>query len=155
MVNDNHYIPRLATTLCCLLTFITCNPYPSMTMIDHDTYGVPHISGATEADAAFGFGYAQAQDHLGLMLRNYMEATGRLAEIDGEDAIETDARTRLWRTAERAAAAYPQLDPSTRTYLDAFVAGINQYMETHPGDVPTWAHRESSIQIQDARYMQH
>ena len=112
-----------------------------MTTIDRDTYGIPHISGATEADAAFGFGFAQAQDHLDLMLRNYMEATGHLAEIDGEAAIETDVRTRLWRTAEQAATAYPQLDPLTRTYLDAFVAGINQYMEEHPDDVPSWAHR--------------
>jgi len=118
-----------------------------MVTIARDTHGVPHISGPTEADAAFGFGYAQAQDHLDLMLRNYMEASGRLAEIDGEAALETDVRTRLWRTTEKAEAAYPKLNSETRAYLDAFVNGVNRYMTDHPENVPRESDSVTSVQV--------
>ena len=30
--------------------------------IERDNYGVPHIYGVTDADAAFGLAYAQAED---------------------------------------------------------------------------------------------
>ncbi|SVB44434.1 uncharacterized protein METZ01_LOCUS197288, partial [marine metagenome] len=118
-----------------------------MVTIARDTHGVPHISGPTEADAAFGFGYAQAQDHLNLMLRNYMEAAGRLAEIDGEAALEIDVRTRLWRTTEEAEAAYPRLNSETRVYLDGFVDGVNRYMTDHPADVPQGIDSVTSVQV--------
>ena len=105
-----------------------------MTTIDRDTNGVPHIFGATEADVAFGFGYAQAEDHLELMIRNYREAAGRLTEIEGIAALATDVRTRQWRTMTAAEASYATLAPSTRAYLDAFTEGVNRYITTHPAE---------------------
>jgi acyl-homoserine-lactone acylase len=118
-----------------------------MISIDRDTNGTPHIYGADEPDVAFGFGYAQAYDHLDLMLRNYMEAVGRLSEIEGASAVETDFRTRLWRTVECADAAYPSLDAKTRTYIDAFVAGANRYIENNPQEVPAWGESVTPIQV--------
>lgn len=118
-----------------------------MISIDRDTNGTPHIYGANEPDVAFGFGYAQAYDHLAAMLRNYMEAVGRLSEIEGASAVETDFRTRLWRTVECAETAYPSLDASTRGYIDAFVAGVNRYIENNPQEVPPWGESVTPVQI--------
>ena len=44
--------------------------------IERDTNGVPHIRAATEEAAAFGFGYAQAEDHAEELTRRLIEARG-------------------------------------------------------------------------------
>src|SRR5947209_16592850 len=43
-----------------------------------DEYGVAHIFAATPAAAAFGSGYAQAEDRLEELLRNYRRAKGNM-----------------------------------------------------------------------------
>ena len=48
--------------------------------IDRDTNGVPHIRAATEEAAAFGFGYAQAEDHAEEIARRLIGARGELAK---------------------------------------------------------------------------
>ena len=58
--------------------------------IIRDDFGVPHIYGKTDADAVFGLLYAQAEDDFNRVERNYIWATGRLAEVDGEEAIFSD-----------------------------------------------------------------
>ncbi len=45
-----------------------------------DNYGVPHIVGETEEATFFGYGYAQAQDHLEQMMLQYRDAQGRRTE---------------------------------------------------------------------------
>ncbi len=57
-----------------------------------DEYGVPHIFASTAAGAAYGSGYAQADDRLEEMMRNYRKAEGTLAEIDGPSAFWPDYR---------------------------------------------------------------
>ena len=63
--------------------------------IVRDDFGIPHIYGKTDADAVFGLLYAQAEDDFPRVERNYIWAIGRLAEVDGEDAIYSDLRARL------------------------------------------------------------
>ncbi len=48
-----------------------------------DTFGVPHIVGETEEATFFGYGYAQAEDHLERMMIQYRDAQGRRAEVQG------------------------------------------------------------------------
>ena len=65
--------------------------------IIRDDFGVPHIYAKTDADAVFGLLYAQAEDDFKRIERNYIWATGRLAEIEGESAIFSDLRARLFQ----------------------------------------------------------
>src|SRR5512139_3121586 len=68
-----------------------CSPKPDslseQVTIYRDEYGVPHVFGETEAAAFFGYGYAQAQDHLKDMMLQYMYAQGRRAEVLGIEAL--------------------------------------------------------------------
>ena len=48
--------------------------------ITRDTWGIPHISGKTDADAVFGLLYAQCEDDFERVERNYIVAIARLAE---------------------------------------------------------------------------
>ena len=81
-------------------------PREGKARIIRDGYGVPHIYGGTDADVAFGFGYAQAEDHLIPMLLAYRQAAGRLAEIKGRSAVESDHMALLWRTHAVAGERY-------------------------------------------------
>jgi len=68
-----------------------------------DEFGVPHIFARTAAGAAFGAGYAQAEDRPDALLRNL-----------------------------RSGEATAPVELSVRALLNAYCAGINRYFEEHP-----------------------
>ena len=76
------------------------------TEIIRDDFGVPHIYGKTDADAVFGLLYAQCEDDFNRVEHNYIWATGRLAEVDGEGSLYSDLRANLYMTEEEAIKNY-------------------------------------------------
>ena len=50
------------------------DPLSKQVSIYRDNYGVPHIVGETDAATFFGYGYAQAEDHLEDMMVQYRES---------------------------------------------------------------------------------
>ena len=103
----------------------------SITLI-RDDYGVPHVYGKTDADAVFGLLYAQCEDDFPRVERNYIWATGRLAEVEGEDALYSDLRAKLFMTEEEAKEAYEESPDWLKKLCKAFADGINFYLYTHP-----------------------
>ena len=100
--------------------------------IIRDDFGVPHIYGKTDADAVFGLLYAQCEDDFNRVEQNYIWATGRLAEVEGEEALYSDLRAKLFMTEEQAKANYEKSPEWLKTLCDAFADGINYYLHTHP-----------------------
>jgi acyl-homoserine-lactone acylase len=104
--------------------------------IIRDDFGVPHIYGKTDADAVFGLLFAQAEDDFKRVERNYIWAIGRLAEVEGEKALYSDLRARLFMTIEQAKLAYKNAPESLKVLCDAFADGLNYYLATHPNVKP-------------------
>ncbi len=104
--------------------------------IIRDDFGVPHIYGATDADAVFGLLYAQAEDDFPRIERNYIWATGRLAEVQGEEALISDLRARLYMTVDEAKAAYDSAPQWIKDLCNAYADGLNYYLATHPEVTP-------------------
>jgi acyl-homoserine-lactone acylase len=104
--------------------------------IIRDDFGVPHIYAKTDADAVFGLLYAQAEDDFKRIERNYIWATGRLAEVEGEKAIFSDLRARLFMTIDEAKAAYAGAPDALKALCDAYADGLNYYLQTHPDIKP-------------------
>jgi acyl-homoserine lactone acylase PvdQ len=104
--------------------------------IIRDDFGVPHVYAKTDADAVFGMLYAQAEDDFNRVEQNYIWATGRLAEVEGEDAIYSDLRARLYMTVDEAKAAYESAPDWLRALCDAFADGLNYYLYTNPDVKP-------------------
>jgi acyl-homoserine lactone acylase PvdQ len=100
--------------------------------IIRDDYGVPHIYGKTDSDAVFGLLYAQCEDDFNRVEQNYIWATGRLAEVEGESAIYSDLRAKLFMTEEEAKANYEKSPEWLKKLCEAFADGINYYLYTHP-----------------------
>ena len=112
-----------------------------------DEYGVPHIFASTAAAAAFASGYAQAEDRLEELLRNYRKAEGTMSEAFGPEFVFHDYRQRLWRHRQVAQEHYHDLDPKLRALCEAYQAGIKQFMREHPEQVPAWAPKLEPWQI--------
>jgi acyl-homoserine-lactone acylase len=100
--------------------------------ITRDTYGVPHIYGKTDADAVFGLLYAQCEDDFNRVETNYLDAIGRLAEVEGEAQLYHDLRARLFLDSTQAIGIYQKCPTDMKVLLDAFAAGTNYYLATHP-----------------------
>ncbi|MBO2009484.1 penicillin acylase family protein [Hymenobacter negativus] len=109
--------------------------------IVRDTYGVPHIYGPTDADVVFGLLYAQCEDDFARVEANYLDAIGRLAEVDGEAALYHDLRARLFLDSTQAILIYQKCPADMKKLLDAFAAGTNYYLATHPTIRPQLLHR--------------
>jgi acyl-homoserine-lactone acylase len=122
-----------------LLAAATILPAATTVEILRDEYGVPHIFAATPEAAAFGSGYAQAQDRLEELLRNYRKAEGSMAEAFGKDWVFHDYRQRIWRHRAVAEQHYRELDAKQRAICEAYQAGIKKFMQEHPEQVPAWA----------------
>lgn len=104
--------------------------------IARDGEGVPHIAAQSEADALFGLGYAHAQDRLWQLDFHRRIAQGRLSEVLGPAALDTDRFMRtlgLYRTAQAIAS---NLDADTRAMVDAYAAGVNACLTARGGPLP-------------------
>ncbi len=102
------------------------------TTIIRDDFGVPHVYGKTDADAVFGLLYAQCEDDFNRVEQNYIWAIGRLAEIEGQEAMYSDLRAKLFMTQEEAMANYENSPTWLNKLCNAFADGINYYLHTHP-----------------------
>jgi acyl-homoserine-lactone acylase len=100
--------------------------------IIRDTWGIPHIYGKTDADAVFGFLYAQCEDDFERVEMNYITATARLAEVEGEAKLYHDLRTRLFYDTLQAISIYEESPAWLKRLCDGFAGGINLYLHTHP-----------------------
>ncbi len=104
--------------------------------IIRDDFGVPHIYGKTDADAVFGLLYAQCEDDFPRVERNFAWAIGRLAEAEGESALYSDLRARLFMTQEEAVENYESSPEWLKKLCNAWADGINYYLYTHPEVTP-------------------
>lgn len=108
----------------------------SAVTIVRDNWGIPHTYGKTDADAVFGMIYAQCEDDLARVERNYLVATARLAEAEGEEFIFNDLRQRLYLDTVQAISIYKQAPDWLRRLCDAFADGANYYLHTHSNVKP-------------------
>ena len=102
------------------------------TTIIRDQFGVPHIYGKSDADAVFGMLYAQCEDDFNRVEQNYIWAIGRLAEVEGESALYSDLRARLFMSEEEAKEEFRKSPEWLKELCVAFADGINYYLHTHP-----------------------
>ncbi len=95
--------------------------------------GVVHIRAANEHDLFFALGVAHAQDRLWQMEFQRRVGAGRLSEVLGRAALGQDRFLRTFGFYRAARSAYRSLSPGGRAAVDAYVAGVNAYLQTDPG----------------------
>ena len=104
--------------------------------IERDADGVPLIVAQDDEDAAFGLGFAHAQDRLFQMELQRRYGAGRLAEIFGTEAVASDRQMRILGLYRAAQAEIPFLSMEVRRGLEAYAAGVNAFLATRRGALP-------------------
>jgi acyl-homoserine-lactone acylase len=104
--------------------------------IRRNEYGVPHIRAENLRAAYFALAWVQLEDHGPRIIEGMNSARGRRALVDGESAVDADARARL-RLAD-AVAAWPQLDNDTQDAYAGFAEGMNHFIRVHADSLPSW-----------------
>jgi penicillin amidase/acyl-homoserine-lactone acylase len=103
-----------------------------------DRWGVPHIFGQTDADAAYGLAYAHAEDDFLTIQQTLLAARGQLASVYGKDAAANDYMVQLLRIWDVVAEAYERdLTSDTQAIMEAYANGVNVYAALHPEEVLT------------------
>jgi acyl-homoserine-lactone acylase len=104
--------------------------------IIRDNWGIPHVYGKSDADAVFGLMYSQCEDDFKRVELNYIEKLGRLAEVNGEKDLFNDLQIRLLIDSSETIGDYKKAEPWLKKLLNAYAAGINFYLHTHPNVKP-------------------
>jgi acyl-homoserine-lactone acylase len=104
--------------------------------IQRDHYGVPHISGPTDSDVAFGLAFAHSEDDFATIQQAALIARGQLASVEGAKGAVMDYLVRLLKVRETAASQYDTALPAdARAVLQAYADGVNYYAALHPEKV--------------------
>jgi acyl-homoserine-lactone acylase len=102
--------------------------------IRRTTWGVPHVKADDLAAAAFGLAYVQLEDYGARVALGLLRGRGEMGLWFGRDSMAGDFAARPVYAI--AVAKYPTLDADTRAVYEGFAAGVNRYIERHPGEFP-------------------
>lgn len=97
--------------------------------VNTDAHGIPVINAANRVDAIRALGYVSARDRLFQMELMRRKSAGRLAEIFGGMALDSDINARTYGFHREAKAIWVKLPPVHQQYLQSYADGVNSYME--------------------------
>jgi penicillin amidase len=97
--------------------------------VKSDPHGIPVIEADNRADALRALGYVTARDRLFQMDLMRRKTAGRLAELFGQVAANSDIRARTYGFSRVAKAVVAKLPQAHRRYLEAYAEGINSYID--------------------------
>ena len=104
--------------------------------IHRDIWGVPHIYGDLDEDAAFGLAYAHSEDDFKTIQDVLLALRGKLASVKGKDAAPVDylvGMLKVWDTVELYYES--QLSEKMKRVCQGYADGINRYIEKNPTNV--------------------
>src|SRR5207247_3709581 len=102
-----------------------------------DSYGVPHIYAQTAHDVFYLQGYVTAQDRLFQMDLYRRAGAGRLAQVLGDPALDSDKQFRTFGLARVAAPELALLREDTRANLTAYADAVNKFLDKPGGPRPS------------------
>ncbi len=103
--------------------------------IVRDEFGVPHINGKTDADAAYGLAYAHSEDDFSTIEEVIAMTRGRTGALIGGDGAKIDYVLHLLNARETAKRDYAKIPADVRAVVEGYAAGLNHYAEKHPEEL--------------------
>ena len=118
--------------LLCLSLSAQVNPNYHVEIV-RDSFGVPHIFGKTDADAAYGLVYSACEDDFNTVQWGLMLARGKLGLMLGIEGAKIDYAVQLLGVPDIINDRYEKdLSPEFRKLLDAAAAAGNDFAKKHP-----------------------
>ena len=124
--------------------------------IERDQFGVPHVYGDTDKDAAFGFAYAQAEDdlkHVEMMIKmsrgelsnlnfnsktfaaiySLITGSGDIMEnLDAIEGVELDFLFKFFNVQGTVNKKISEIPEETINYIKGYADGLNYYAAKNP-----------------------
>ena len=108
---------------------------PDNIEIIRDDFGVPHIYADTDSEVAYGYAWAQAEDHFKLIQEAYLAGNGMLGKRIGLKGAGADFLTQFIQSERTVNDLYHTLDAKFISLLEAFSEGLNAFAIKHPNEV--------------------
>lgn len=105
--------------------------------IHRDNFGVVYLQGTNDQDVFFATGVVHAQDRLWQLELQKRIVQGRLSEVLGRDALNSDIWIRSLGIYNSAQQAWDHLSVPARQSVTSYVAGINYWItqqRVHPAE---------------------
>lgn len=107
---------------------LTLDGLDSDVKVVRDDKGVPHIKAQSDADLYRAQGFVQAQDRLFQMDLARRQASGRLSEVVGEAAVNTDKFFLTFSLRDAAEKSYDGYNDEAKQVLQWYAEGVNEFI---------------------------
>ena len=104
--------------------------------VRRNAQGMPLIESSSFHDALFTLGYVHASDRISQMVRLRLLAQGRLAELEGADALPTDRLMRSINLKKNAGELYKSASPRLKKFFEVYARGVNAYLFRYRDKLP-------------------
>ncbi len=109
---------------------------PQDVTIARDEFGVPHIFGKTDADAAYGLAWAHSEDDFENIQYNILASKNMLGRVLGKEGVIFDFGLQFLNIDSTVEANYEKdISPEYKKVLSGYVQGLNAYAVAHPKEV--------------------
>lgn len=109
---------------------------PTKITIARDSFGVPHIYGHTDAEAAYGLAYAHCEDDFKSIQENLLSAKGMLGEVLGKEGVLFDFGLKFFGIDTLIDNNYQRvISDDFKKVLEGYIQGVNDYAAKHPNEV--------------------
>ena len=105
-------------------------------VISRTALNTPLIQARNAHDLLFAQGFLHAEQHLKQMMHHRAIAYGRLAEINGSQALNSDFLMRSVGIGPQAQQLYKAAPPAIQNYLQVYARGINAYLYQQRAQLP-------------------
>ncbi|MEO0468675.1 MAG: penicillin acylase family protein [Bacteroidota bacterium] len=109
---------------------------PERITIARDSFGTPHIFAPTDAEVAYGFAWASAEDDFETMQLQMLPVRGLTGLVKGKQGAIFDVAVHLLDPHTVVETQYESDVPADfKRILEAYAAGANAYAVSHPKEV--------------------
>ncbi|MGB0377039.1 MAG: penicillin acylase family protein [Flavobacteriaceae bacterium] len=109
---------------------------PKNIEIVRDDYGVPHIFAPTDAEVAYGFAWAHAEDDFKTIQLSYLAGNNLLSKHIGNKGLGADFLSQFIGSDALVREQYEsKIHPDYKKVVEGYAAGLNAYAQSHPEEV--------------------
>ena len=136
-INKKLYLKLLGFVFLCSFSLPAISQInPANITIARDSFGVPHIYGHTDAEAAYGLAYAHCEDDFRSIQQNLLASKGMLGEVMGKEGLLFDFGMRFFGIDTLVDNNYDRvLSGDFKKVLEGYIQGVNAYASAHPDEI--------------------
>ena len=109
---------------------------PDLIDIVRDSYGVPHIFAATDAEVSYGLAWAHAEDDFTTIQQGYLAGNNMLSINIGNAGLGADFIAQFIGSEELFNDRYVnEISAEYKKVVNGYAAGLNSYATSHPEEV--------------------